>query len=444
MARRSLQFRIIALASVWIVLVLLVMALLLAHYYRQHIGEHYDAHVLMHLEELATAASLAADGRLRLSADPSDPRFDDPGSGWYWEVRHGSHVLDRSASLAGARLDLGEQQIPDRPTVWEIAGPGGALLRAQTMRIDAGPRGERLLLVATAPMSGVTEFTSDFSRHVRISFVVLGIGLLLAVVLQVRVALHPLREIGQVVADIRAGRADRLSHNVPTDVQPLTGEINNLLEHNAALLKRARNRLGDLAHSIKNPLTVIGNEARQLDRPQRELILGQVAHITSSVDRYLSRARASGSENVLGARTPVRPVAEDLIFAMQRIYQDRQLDIAIDALDDRYFRGEVEDLEEMLGNLLDNACKWAGRRVLLRSGSSVEHCVLIVEDDGPGIPDDKLPTVLQRGEKLSESVTGHGLGLAIVQEMAELYGGQLRLGRSELGGLAASLELPAA
>jgi signal transduction histidine kinase len=444
MARRSLQFRIIALSGVWIVLVLVITALLLAHYYRQHIGDHYDAHVLMHLEEIAAAASLTANGELRLSANPSDPRFDVMASGWYWEVRHGGRVLARSPSLGTAELDLSMLQIPQAATVHEVAGPGGAVLRVQTMQIETGQVGERLLLVATAPMSGVTEFISDFSRHVLISFIVLGIGLLLAVVLQVRVALQPLREIGRVVANIRGGRADRLSDDVPGDVQPLTSEINNLLEHNAELLKRARNRLGDLAHSIKNPLTVIGNEARHLDEPQRDLILGQVAHISSSVDRYLSRARASGSENVLGAHTPVRPVAEDLVFAMQRIYQDRRLDIEILGLADRSFRGEAEDLEEMLGNLLDNACKWASRRVLLRSGPSVDRCVLVVEDDGPGIPDDKLPIVLQRGEKLTDSVKGHGLGLGIVQEMAELYGGRLSLGRSELGGLTAELELPAA
>ena len=172
------------------------------------------------------------------------------------------------------------------------------------------------------------------------------------------------------------------------------------------------------------------------------LILEQTANIADSVDHHLSRARAFGTTNVLGARVKVKPVAEDLVFALQRIFGDRELRFDLDELGDCSVRCESQDLEEMLGNLMDNACKWAKSRVRIRCCEDDGHRVLSVEDDGPGIPDGQLERVLQRGQRLDESKQGHGLGLGIVQDIVELYSGTLRLERSELGGLRAVLTLP--
>jgi len=210
------------------------------------------------------------------------------------------------------------------------------------------------------------------------------------------------------------------------------------------LLKRARNQLGDLAHSIKNPLTVINNEARAMPTEQKELILKETGDIASSVEHYLSRARVFGTENVLGARSQVKTIVEDLTFVMKRIYADRNLEFDISGLGNCSFRGESQDLEEMVGNLVDNASKWANKRVIVHCRSSSQRVRLAVEDDGPGIPELKTELVLTRGNKLDDSVAGQGRGLGIVRDIVELYGGRLTLSRSGYGGLCAELDLPGA
>jgi signal transduction histidine kinase len=266
----------------------------------------------------------------------------------------------------------------------------------------------------------------------------------MAVMLQVRTALKPLKAISTGIGEIREGKATKLSSSYLVDVQPLVDELNNLLDHNAILLKRSRNRLSDLAHSVKNPLAVINNEARNMEAGQKELILQQTSDISKNVDHYLSRARTFGTEKVLGSRSEVKTTVEDLVYAMQRIYQERDLDYDFSDLKECWFRGESQDLEEMMGNLMDNACKWAESRVRICCGTTGGRLQIVVEDDGPGIAQEEFERVMSRGHKLDESKPGHGQGLGIVKDIAALYGGSLTLARSELGGLQAKLELPSA
>jgi signal transduction histidine kinase len=440
--RKSLSWRIITLSAIWITLALLVTALLLFYSYSVHIKKHYDAHVNMHLEEMVAAASLDESGGLVLLAEPSDPRFDTLHSGWYYEIRHDGEVLARSRSLGDQALDHGGLGTGDGLRVAEIEGLKNEKLRVQTLEIPAGIPGERLLLIASAPMVPITEDVEDLAEHVIISFILLGTGLILAVVLQVKIALRPLNSIGKGIGRIREGVSDRLTEPYPREVQQLVDELNNLIDHNAVLLKRARNQLGNLAHSIKNPLTVIANEARTLEPARQELILDQTSDIRESVDHHLSRARIFGTENVLGTRSKANAVATDLAYALRRIYKDRNLEFELGGLCSCAFRGEAQDLEEMLGNLMDNACKWAASTVAVSCETRDGRLLLCVEDDGPGIPALNTEMVLKRGHREDEKVQGHGLGLSIVQEIAELYGGTLSLGRSSLGGLRAELELP--
>jgi signal transduction histidine kinase len=444
MVSRSLAFRIIVLSGTWIILALVITAILLAYFYRDHIAQHFDDHVAMHLEELVEASQLLPDGTFGLTFYPSDPRFHILHSGWYWEVRQSGETLKKSESLAGARLDLGAVQPGPNLSIHEITGPEQEVLRVQVVEMMLDPAYEPLVFLASAPMTGITDDVADYSNHIVVSFLVLGIGLILVVVLQVRVALKPLQAISAGIAEVREGRATRLPQDNLEDVQPLIDELNNLLEHNAELLKRARTQLGDLAHSVKNPLTVINNEARNMEAGQRDLVLQQTSDISRSVDHYLSRARAFGAGNVLGARSDVKAVVEDLVYAMQRIHQQRHLEIDFSEINECWFRGEGQDLEEMLGNLMDNACKWAKSRVAVCCTTVEGRVELDVEDDGPGIPGENLEEVMERGRKLDESKPGHGQGLGIVKDIAGLYGGSLTLERSQLGGLKAVLSLPAA
>ncbi len=262
--------------------------------------------------------------------------------------------------------------------------------------------------------------------------------------LQVRFGLRPLKALRQALADIRAGRAHHLPESFPDEVQPVVSELNALLDHNAAVLERARTQAGNLAHALKNPLTVARNEAREVAGDHGRTLREQLGVVSASIDRHLSRARAAGTADVLGARTAVAPAIEDLRFSMERLHRGRQLAIRVAGTEGLFFHGDHHDLEEMVGNLLDNACKWARSEVLVTTSSAGGRLLIAIEDDGPGIPDERRDEVLQRGRRLDEAVPGAGLGLDIVQDVAELYRGRLRLAASSLGGARAELELPAA
>ena len=442
--RKSLSVRIIALSGAWVIMALIITALLLVYSYRNHVAQHFDEHVSMHLEELIEASELQPNGSFDLKFDPSDPRYNDLDSGWYWEVRQSGILLKRSPSLGENELDIGNIQATGNVVIHEVAGPAEKHLRVHVIAIEPDTGADPWVYLSSAPMKDFTDDVLNYTGHIVGSFLLLGLGLLMAVVLQVRVALRPLRAISTGIAEVRAGKVDKLSQSDLEDVQILVDELNNLLDHNSVLLKRARNQLGDLAHSVKNPLTVINNEARNLDKQQRELIIRQTNDISKNVDHYLSRARAFGTEKVLGARSAVKPVIEDLVYAMRRIYQERELEFDLSKLEECWFRGEGQDLEEVMGNLMDNACKWAKSGVYIHVVADKNRLLLVVEDDGPGIPEAEMENVMRRGHKLDESKPGHGQGLGIVKDIVGLYGGYLKLVRGKLGGLRVELDLPAA
>ena len=442
--RNSLSFRIIASSGIWIILALVIAAVLLVQSYQEHIARHFDEHVGMHLEELVEAAGFSADGAFSLSAYPSDPRFHSLHSGWYWEVFQAGKSLLRSTSLGDHSLSAALIEPTQQVATYEMVGPVQDKLRVHVLELDLANDPVPVLIMTSAPMTGITDDVSDYSSHVLRNFMVLGIGLLIAVVLQVRFALKPLKAISTGISDVREGKSRKLPSVYPDDVQPLVNELNILLDHNTVLLKRARNRLGNLAHSVKNPLTVINNEANKLGDDQKNLILAQTEVISKHMNHYLSRARTFGSEKVLGFRSDAKNVVEDLVFAMRLIYKERNFKFGCSMEKVCLFRGESQDLEEMLGNLIDNACKWGHGEIFISCKNHGDRLLLVIEDDGPGIDDHHLERALNRGYKLDESQPGHGLGLGIVKEMTDLYGGSVQLGRSGLGGLKVELDLPAA
>lgn len=428
----------------WIVLALLATALLLGRLYRDHIEEHYDAHVFTHVEELVAAIEISPEGDWRLHSQPTDPRFHRPNSGWYWEVLHAGGLLEKSPSLGEYQLDLTGLNLSENHGVQTVYGPNQQKLRAHIIHTIYPDDSGSLTFVATSPVMQITDDVQDFIFHIFMSFLVLGIGLSVAVVVQVQVALKPLKAIRTAISDVQTGKTERLPQEFPSDVQPLVNELNFLLDHNEMLLKRARNQLGDLAHAVKNPLTVIRNEARSMESKGGQLILEQSHIMGGSIDHYLSRARIYGKRDAIGYRTSVEPVIDDLIYAVKHIYQDRDIEFQLSGLSEHWFRGEAQDLEEMAGNLIDNACKWAKTQIVVQCVTEQDRLVLAIEDDGPGIAEEDMKDVMQRGRKLDESHAGHGHGLGIVKDIADLYGGTLKLSKSPLGGLRAELDLPAA
>ena len=441
---RRLTTRIVILSVFWVVFALAAAALTLTWLYRDHIEQHYDAHVFTHVEELIADVAVDPDGGPYLHHQPTDPRFYRENSGWYWQVMIGANLLAKSESLGDRVLDISGLNFDENHDAQILQDPLGQRLRARVVHVSPEKIGEQVTIVASAPEMQIQDDVADFGWHIALAFVVLAVGLTLAVVIQVAIALRPLKAIRSSISAVQAGNIDRLPTNFPMDIQPLVDELNTLIDHNETVLKRARTQLADLAHALNTPLTVIRNEARNIPSRQGQLILDQAHTMSGSIDHYLSRARISGHKNVMGYRTSIKSVVEDLSFAINRIYDDREVQLKLCSRGDCRFRGEVQDLEEMLGNLLDNACKWAKFRIEVRCKIEGDRLTIFIEDDGPGIAEADRESVLQRGRKLDESAPGYGQGLSIVREIAELYDGRVILGQSDLGGLKVELELPAA
>jgi signal transduction histidine kinase len=267
----------------------------------------------------------------------------------------------------------------------------------------------------------------------------------------VRFGLLPLRQIGRGLADIRSGKANTLQGDLPAEIEPLQLELNELIHSNQEIVDRARRHVGNLAHALKTPLAVITNEAREEKGGFGTKVAEQAQIMSDNVSHYLDRARMAARVNVIGRVTPLAPVVEALVRALQRIHHEKDVKISVQCPPDARFRGERQDLEEMLGNLLDNACKWARKNIVLvvevppdTGHAHRQRLTITVSDDGPGVADAERATIAKRGMRLDETKPGSGLGLSIVTDLAQSYGGSCELARGPKGGLSVCLQLPAA
>jgi len=380
-----------------------------------------------------------------------NPNFGRVYSGLYYQIRTGNSGGQISRSLFDKEINPTNQVKKGMLTWGSATGPENQQLRVVSRRVDLTPDNssdaEYTFLVA-GDMAAVDRQTRDFDTTLFWSFLLLGLGLITAILVQVKVGLLPLRQVSKGLAKIRDGEARRLDGKFPTEIAPLAGELNSLIQHSEEVVGRARTHVSNLAHYLKTPLSVLAAEAEAHEKdpasaPLAELVKRQVFAMRRQVDHYLSRARAAGSLDVLGNRTQVSKVMDDLARVIARIHAARGIVIDAECDERFYFRGERQDLEEMLGNLIDNGCKWARTRVRVRCEKAAGRLVLTVEDDGPGLSAQQRSQVGERGERLDESVPGSGLGLAIVRDISKLYGGFFTLGESVLGGVLARLELPA-
>lgn len=448
---KSLAFRLVAGAAVWIAAALLAGGIALSAIFRDYVERAFDARLAVMLDALVAGVSVADDGRLLLSRGPSEDRFDQPYSGWYWQVASKSGPLLRSPSL----WDMGDMVIsPNFRLVGgagyltQIGAPQRQTLRFVARKVTLPGSDEIYNFVVSGDMSEVEADVRAFNRTLAWSLGALGLGLIVAVLIQVRYGLRPMRRIRAALADVSSGRADRMEGEFPAEVEPLVDEINILLENNAAIVERARTHVGNLAHALNTPLSVLTNAISGAKPPGpgalAETVHRQIEIMRRNVDHYLARARTAATVSVLGARTEVRPVIEDLSRTLARIHSSREIEIGIDVPEGLYFKGERQDFEEMLGNLIDNACKWAAARVEVRAEAADARLRVFVDDDGPGLTVEEREAAFGRGKRLDEAVSGSGLGLSIVRDIADLYDGAVALDQSDTGGLRAVLDLPAA
>jgi len=450
----SLAFRLVAGAALWSSIALLVGGILLSSIFRQSVERSFDARLDVLLGSLIATTDVNDQGEITRTRNLNETRFDFAYSGWYWQIAPiAQRQALRSRSLFDQSIDLADAKDAPRNAngarVFDAPGPDGQKLRVIERRVMLPGYDVPVSFAVAGDKEEMEDDIQSFNSTVFMAMAALGVGILVALLIQVKFGLRPLEAARRSLAAIRSGKATKLDGKFPTEIAPLADEINSLLEGNREVLERARTHVGKLAHALKTPLSVLTNEARANPGEFGDQVGRAAVHMREQIDHHLARARMAASANVFGAHTPIHMPLTRLGRALARIYAEGGIKVEVDCPEDLGFRGEAQDLEEMAGNLLDNACKWAKSRVLLTAHPLAEPrrgraaFLITVEDDGPGVPEDGRKAALKRGGRLDESKPGSGLGLSIVTEIAELYGGDLQLVDSELGGLRAELTLPA-
>lgn len=453
---RSLTARVLFITSAWIAVALVVIAVVISQLYRQGTERGFTDLLRAQLYNVINSVSINKDGQLEGRPELGDLRFVQPETGWYWIVE----PLGDFKSAPISSISLGSGSVPIAATKahpfdnhYERFYPekdsfrNDVLVAETEVLLDTEGHAARFRVIGNR--DAIETDISRFNRQVFLVFLIFGFGSLAVNVAAILFGLRPLDTVRRSLESIRAGESRELTGTFPREIEPLAIELNALIESNHRIVDRARTQVGNLAHSLKTPIAVLLNEARRLDTAPARLITAQVQTMQAQVQSYLDRARIAAQKGTILARTDAGQVLERLIRVMRRLNHDIgfSLDIApgLPAL-----AMEQQDIEEVVGNLLDNAAKFARVSVVTRvrathhaEAAGRTWIEVVVEDDGPGLEDAEMVEALKRGSRLDESKPGTGLGLSIVAEIAREYQGTLALDRGEMGGLRATLVLPA-
>jgi signal transduction histidine kinase len=447
---RSLTFRVVALSTIWAIVTLVVIFTLITTLYRQTSERGFDSLLSAHLFNLIGSVGISDTGVLTGSPDLGDLRFSEPNSGWYWSVEPASEDVSGALRSSSMTRPLPSPSVADVPfnsafqrsyTTEGLAGEQLEVFESEFV-LDVKNRAARFRVMGNR--TELEQEVATFQRRLLTYLSLFGVGMIAINAAAILFGLQPLRRVRNALAMVREGTAQRLSGSFPTEIEPLASETNALIENNRRIVERSRTQVGNLAHSLKTPLAVLLNEGRALGGARGQLIAGQAASMQKQVEHYLQRARVAAQRDSVVYRTPVGPLVERMTRVVQKLNPRVKLSHSLPA-EPIVFAGEREDLEEMLGNLLENAMKWArdaaAVTVLPLADGEGDRFEIAIEDDGPGIPADKAAEAVRRGRRLDETKPGTGLGLAIVADLVNEYGGTLALERSAMGGLKAAIRL---
>ena len=435
------------LSAGWLVLALVTTGILLTDLYSRALDATLTETLDFHVESLA--------GVLLDSGDPqspdvalADPRFERPRSGWYWIIRSlDGDLVNLSTSVVGIDLPgVGAAADAYGRSSEVIDDAFGTQLRMVERTVRLGEDTYRITVAGN--LTEILKLVADFRGQ---AFIVLGaVGVLLAAMsaFVARIALRPISRLSRAVEAVREGDSAEVTGTYPTEIAPLAEEVNELLRSNTQIIERARNQVGNLAHGLKTPIAVLRNEAAARKGALADVVASETEKMSNMVSTYLERARLAARTSVVGKKADATMIMLRLTRVMRKIHP--QVTIAFQRPDASlpWFRGDESDLEEMAGNLLENACKWSNGQVGVRlsseRGSKGTQLLIRIDDNGPGLSEADAQKVLRRGVRLDEKTPGTGLGLDIVKELVDVYGGSLELKRSQLGGLLVELRLPTA
>ena len=445
MRKGSIAASLFWLSAGWLVLALVATGFLLTDLYSRALDTSLSETLEFHVESLA-GALLETGDPLSDAIALTDPRFGRPRSGWYWAIRdEDGQLYNLSTSVVGITLPV-------------ITGPADALgvrtavlddvfgtrMRVIERAVTLAPKTYQI--VVTGSLSEVLKLVDEFRGQ---TFIVLGaVGAMLAImsVIVARIAMRPISRLRNAIERVREGDAIAVDGTYPNEIAPLAEEVNELLRSNAQIIERARNQVGNLAHGLKTPIAVLRNEAGAKKGGLADVVLAESEKMSTMVATYLERARLAARTSVVGKKADSIMIMLRLTRVMRKIHPDVTVAFQRPDASLPWFRGDEADLEEMAGNLLDNACKWSkgqvGVRLSAERGDTGVMLLIRIDDNGPGLSDEDAQKVLRRGVRLDEKTPGSGLGLDIVKELVDVYGGSLQLKRSALGGLLVELRLP--
>ncbi|MFD0988008.1 sensor histidine kinase [Methyloligella solikamskensis] len=445
MLKRSLKGRLIAAATLWIAIGMIGAGVTLSAVFKRHVAEQFHDELYVHLAELQRLSEFSPDGTLHLQRPLSDPRYDVPLSGFYWEIQKEDDVLARSESLEGPPLQLPDDTRQDVGVhTHMIEGPTGPLIVAEkTVWKNPGAAPDRFIIGTDE--SQLDAVVASFNLTLAVALAIFGLSLVAAATLLILYALKPLGQLRTALFDVRHGKAKQMSGQFPAEVVPLVDDLNTLLASTSDLIQRARTQAGNMAHGLKTPLAVITDEAYRLeDQGQTQAsstILEESRKMQAHIDYQIARARAVAMRSTPGVVAEARKAALEVASALGRLYAANETQIDVDVPEGALVACDPADLNEMLANLVDNACKHAKSTVKI-AWTDGAVAALTVDDDGPGLPPEAREVVFNIGERWDSRMPGSGLGLGIVRDLARLYGGDVRLEDSSLGGLRVELLLP--
>ena len=455
MSRRSLRARLALAAAGSITLALVVAAAGLVALFEHHVERRIGAELTAQLNQLAAAVQIGPDGAVGVDPLPPDPRLKQPLGGLYWQIDDETGGrrrigVERSRSLWDTPLRLPPDQLPPGAIhAHRLPGPDGrpVLARERRILIQGNDRVRTLRLMAAIDAGELTRARNAFATDMLPYLALIALVLGLATLVQIRAGLAPLEAVRQGVGAIRSGRERRLADDYPDEVMPLVAEVNALLAAREQAMERARAWTADLAHGLKTPLAALGGDAQRLREAGNPALADDLDQLAEAmrrrVDRELIRARVRSGAETRQARADVVQAIERLLRTLRRTPFGERIDWRVDAPQTALAALMPDDLLELLGNLLENAGKWAQGRVDIHVRVRQRIEVLIV-DDGPGVPAAQLPRLGERGLRLDRRKEGSGLGLAIVRDVVDAYGGSLAFSDAAAGGLAVQVMLPAA
>lgn len=444
-ASRSLRMQLVLASIAWAAIAMVAAFFVLSSIFRAHVTQQFYEELSVHVEELERLNLIHGAPSETLQARFSDPRYDVPRSGYYWEVRSSEGVQAASASLEGHSIGQipKDARQPGDMHSHRIVGPTGPLL---LMELVSPSRQGGLTYVVGTDERHLEQSVAEFDRTLVTSLAALGVVLVLTTLGFVTFGLAPFTALAGAMRRVRAGEADDVEGRYPSEVEPLITELNSLIRGQRESLQRARAQAGNLAHGLKGPLAIISDEVFQLDeKGQRTAALAiseQCRSMQVHIDHHIARARAQAMARTPGTRSDVCKVVNAIVVALTRLHAGSGVGIRHSVEPDLFVALDEQDLNELLANLVDNAFKFAASSIGIRAFRAGGAVQIVVEDDGPGLPAEARELVFAPGMRLDESKPGTGLGLAIVRDIVELYRGEIQLKTSSTGGLAAELRLP--